>query len=119
MKKRIICLVVSLITVFSVCAEASVLGSKLQYSYNYEISDGLKLIKNRFLSDQEGVGNQTENYFIYTPNASTRPIVTLGEYVYGGEDINEIYDYLKYIFPNQLKKTLENKHQHQLNHLFL
>jgi len=95
MKKRIICLVVSLITVFSVCAEASVLGSKLQYSYNYEISDGLKLIKNRFLSDQEGVGNQTENYFIYTPNASTRPIVTLGEYVYGGEDINEIYEYLK------------------------
>ena len=94
MKKRIICLIIMLVTVFSVCAEASVLGSKQLFGYTYEIGDGLFLYKNRFFSDQSGVGNQTENYFEYSPNAKTRPLVTLGKYVYGGEDINECYEYL-------------------------
>lgn len=94
MKKRFICLLIVLITAFSVCAEASVLGSKAIYSYTYEIGDGLYLNKNRFLSDQSGVGNQTENYFEYLPNSKTRPVVTLGKYVYGGEDINECYEHL-------------------------
>lgn len=92
--KKAVCLIVMLTTVFSVSGEASVLGSKELYNYSYEVGDGLYLIKNRFLSDQSGVGNQTENYFEYLPNSRTRPIVTVGKYVYGGEDINEIYEYL-------------------------
>lgn len=94
MKKRITALCLSVLCFFSLTAEASVLGSKQIYGYTYEIGDGLYFNKNRFLSDQNGVGNQTENFFEYLPNSATRPVVTLGKYVYGGEDINEIYEYL-------------------------
>ena len=94
MKKKILCLLTAFIYCFSVCAGASALGTVQVYGYNYEISDGLTLYKNAYIGDQEGVGKQTENYFLYSPNETTRPLVTLGQYVYKGEDINEIYEYL-------------------------
>lgn len=77
------------------CAYASILGSNNIYSYKYKIADGLTLFENRFLSDQDGVGMQTEHYFEYVPNENVKPVVTLGEYVYGRKNINEVYSYLK------------------------
>ena len=73
------------------CAYASILGSNNIYSYKYKIADGLTLFENRFLSDQDGVGMQTEHYFEYVPNKNVKPVVTLGEYVYGRKNINEVY----------------------------
>ena len=94
MKKALISFVLFCVLITN-SAFASVLGSNRIYLYEYEIADGLTLFENRFLSDQDGVGMQTEHYFEYIPNEFVKPVVTLGEYVYGRKDINEVYSYLK------------------------
>lgn len=94
MKKKVVAfLLFCVLLTQSVCA--SVLGSNNIYSYKYNIGEGLTLFENRFLSDQSGVGMQTEHYFEYVPNSTVKPVVTLGKYVYGGSNINTVYNYLK------------------------
>lgn len=78
-----------------ICVSASILGSTQISGSEFPVSEGLTLYKNVFLSDQSGVGQQRENFFHYIPNSSTLPRVTVGEYVYGSENINQIYSYLK------------------------
>ncbi len=95
MRKKIFSVLCFIIFSFNICASASVLGSCQLEEYQYEISDGLVLYENTFLSDQNGVGEQRENYFHYTPGSKTLPIVTVGKYVYGGENITKVYEYLK------------------------
>ena len=95
LKHRILSFLILFILIFNICVSASVLGSSHIEEYKYEISDGLTLYENTFLSDQSGVGEQRENYFHYIPNENTLPVVTVGKYVYGGENINKIYEYLK------------------------
>ncbi len=84
-----------LITVISVNpALASILGS-LKESSSLPIGQGLNLYQNTFLSEQTGVGNQTEYYSEYTPNSDVVPVVLTGEDIYGKRNANEIIDYMK------------------------
>ncbi len=94
MKKKIVSFLLFCV-LLTQCAYASVLGSNNIYSYKYNIGEGLTLFENRFLSDQNGVGMQTEHFFEYVPNSTVKPVVTLGKYVYGGSNINTVYNYLK------------------------
>ena len=95
LKYRVFSLSFLFVLMFNISSSASVLGSSHTEEYQYEISDGLTLYENTFLSDQSGVGEQRENYFHYIPGGKTLPVVTVGKYVYGGENINKIYEYLK------------------------
>ena len=85
MKKiRITSIILSILIIMStVTANASVLGSSLIDGYSVEIGEGITATYNQWYSDQEGVGQQTENYLIYEPNSDVEPIITGGEYVYG------------------------------------
>lgn len=93
--KKIAALICLFVVMLQISSFASVLGSSRLEAYEYEISDGLTLYENTFLSDQSGVGEQRENYFHYIPGGETLPVVTVGKYVYGGENINKVYSYLK------------------------
>lgn len=73
---------------------ASVLGSSQISGHTVQIGDGAYFSHNVFYSDQNGVGRQTENYFTYTPNENTKPILAYSEYVYGKKNIYEVMDYL-------------------------
>ncbi len=95
LKHRIFAFSCLFVLISNMCASASILGSSHIEAYDYEISDGLTLYENTFLSDQSGVGEQRENYFHYIPGGKTLPVVTVGKYVYGGENINKIYEHLK------------------------
>ena len=93
MKKiRITSIILSIfIAMSAVTANASVLGSSLIDGYSVEIGEGITATYNQWYSDQEGVGQQTENYLTYLPNSDVEPIITGGEYVYGRTTIeNEI-----------------------------
>lgn len=91
MKKiQIISLILSLIFI-STTVNASVLGPDLINGYTIEIGEGATSTHNTWYSDQQGVGQQTENYVIYKPNEYTEPIITHGKYLYGADNIaNEI-----------------------------
>lgn len=94
MKKRIAALITLL--VFSMTtAQASILGSLLIHSDKINIGKGLNLHNNIFLSDQKGVGNQTEYYAEYTPNEDVLPVVITGEEIYGKRTAKEIMEYMQ------------------------
>ena len=94
MKKRIAALITLL--VFSITtAQASILGSLLIHSDKINIGKGINLYNNIFLSDQNGVGNQTEYYAEYTPNESVVPIVITGDKIYGKRTAKEIMEYMR------------------------
>ena len=88
MKKiRIISLL--LVCIFaSITVNASILGSTLIDGYTIDIGAGTTSTHNKWYSDQEGVGQQTENYITYTPNDLVEPIITHGEYLYGASTIS-------------------------------
>ena len=89
-KIRITSIILSiLITMSTVTANASVLGSSLIDGYSVEIGEGITATYNQWYSDQEGVGQQTENYVTYKPNSDVEPIITGGEYVYGRTKIEK------------------------------
>lgn len=78
---------ISLITVFililSVTALASVIGTEID-GYTLQIAEGTYFTHTTAYSSQSGVGKQTENYLVYTPNNSVKPLITYGDYIYGG-----------------------------------
>ncbi len=94
MKKKIAALII-LSTFLFTSANASILGSNLINSNNITIGNGLELYSNTFISDQKGVGNQTEYYAEYTPNDSVVPTVVTGDAIYGKRTAKEIMTYMQ------------------------
>lgn len=94
MKKRIIALVTAFVCMAS-SVSASVLGSGLVDSSSLLIGRGTSLYKNTFLSDQKGVGLQTEYYAEYTPNEDVRPVVVTGDAIWGKRNIEEAIAYME------------------------
>lgn len=74
---------------------ASVLGSGWVDGSSLLIGRGTSLYKNTFLSDQSGVGLQTEYYAEYTPNSDVRPVVVTGESIWGKRNITEAINYME------------------------
>ena len=62
---------------------ASILGSSKIDGYSTTIGEGTDFYYNLFYSDQKGVGQQSENYIVYTPNETVVPIITIGNSLYG------------------------------------
>ena len=92
--KKLIALVSCAVFLFS-NAEASVLGGTLKDSSSLPVGQGLWLHYNKFLSDQNGVGNQSECYAEYTPNTSAVPVVMTGGSIYGKRNAQEAAEYMK------------------------
>ncbi|MBR2916229.1 MAG: phosphodiester glycosidase family protein [Clostridia bacterium] len=64
-------------------ASASVLGNTYINGYSATIGTETEFFNNTYLSDQSGVGLQTENYITYSPNPDTTPLFGYGEKLYG------------------------------------
>ena len=94
MKKKIIALI-TLLTFTLTTAHASILGGLLLHEDSITVGKGLNLYNNIFLSDQTGVGNQTEYYAEYVPNEDVIPAVVTGEEIYGKRTAKEIMEYMK------------------------
>lgn len=94
MKKRLTAFILLAVFVHQT-AFASILGSELVSQKNYDISDGTMLYENKFMSDQSGVGLQSEYYAEYTPNTDTVPIVVSGRGVFGKKTASEAVQYMK------------------------
>ncbi len=94
MKKKIAA-IITLLTFTVTTAHASILGSLLLHADSIDIGKGLELYNNVFLSDQNGVGNQTEYYALYTPNDSVVPTVITGDKIYGKRTAKEIMEYMR------------------------
>ncbi len=92
--KKLIALVSCAVFLFS-NAEASVLGGTLKDSSSLPVGQGLWLHYNKFLSDQNGVVNQSEYYAEYTPNTSAVPVVMTGGSIYGKRNAQEAAEYMK------------------------
>ena len=92
--KKLIALVSCAVFLFS-NTEASVLGGTLKDSSSLPVGQGLWLHYNKFLSDQNGVGNQSEYYAEYTPNTSAVPVVMTGGSIYGKRNAQEAAEYMK------------------------
>ncbi|MDO4744331.1 MAG: phosphodiester glycosidase family protein [Clostridia bacterium] len=74
-----------------VSASGSVLGSSRINGYTTQIGEGTYFTHNLFYSDQSGVGKQSENYIIYTPNSTVIPTITNGTSLFGTTAIsNEV-----------------------------
>ncbi len=82
-------------TIAHTSALASVIGTEFITNKSYNISDGTVLYENRIMSDQEGVGLQSEYYAEYTPNEDTLPIIVNGEKLYGKLNANQAAEYMK------------------------
>lgn len=76
---------------FSNVAFASILGQETSH-YETEYAQGTTYNKNTFMS--ESVGQQTENFFEYVPNADVIPIISNGEQVFGKRTVSEANEYL-------------------------
>ncbi len=94
MKKKLAA-IVTLLAFTVTTAHASILGSLLLHADSINIGNGLELYNNVFLSDQKGVGNQTEYYAEYTPNGSVVPTVITGDKIYGKRTAKEIMEYMR------------------------
>ncbi|MBR5613732.1 MAG: phosphodiester glycosidase family protein [Clostridia bacterium] len=68
---------------------ASVLGSSKISGYTTQIGEGTYYTHNIFYSDQSGVGKQTENYIVYTPNSTVLPTITNGASLFGTTAISK------------------------------
>ncbi len=83
-KTRLIAMLTAAVCLFSnVFASGSVLGSSKIKGYTTQIGEGTYFTHNTFYSDQNGVGQQAENYIEYTPNSLVTPIITNGNKVFG------------------------------------
>jgi len=79
---------------FQITAFAGVLGN-LTWDEGYIIANGARFTRSVFMSEQAGVGQQTDYYFEYTPNMDVVPIITNGDGIYGRTDMNQNVSYLK------------------------
>ncbi len=83
--KNSLCIITAFaIFLMPVSAFASILGSVKIKGYSTEIAHGTKYTHNVFYSDQNGVGQQTENYIEYSPNSVVVPGITYGDALFGG-----------------------------------
>ena len=88
--KKIISLLLIVLCLVSVVASASVIGTEID-SYTIPIGKGTVFTHTTSFSEQSGVGKQTENYLVYEPSDSIKPIITYGDYLYGaGRTSDEI-----------------------------
>ncbi len=87
-----ICLAISL---FGTGVLASVLGNEILSEKRYEIADGTELFERKIMSDQSGVGQQSEYYAKYTPNTDTVPVVVSGGKIFGKRTAKEAAEYMK------------------------
>ncbi|MEG1880604.1 MAG: hypothetical protein RR145_04710, partial [Oscillospiraceae bacterium] len=69
-------------------AHATVLGD-LSGHTQQEFAQGTTYVKNSFISPQDSVGQQVENYFEYTPNSDVLPIIANGTSVYGKRTLSQ------------------------------
>lgn len=88
-KNFFVCLAATAIAAAPLSAFASVLGSSKINGYTTQIGEGTYFTHNVFYSDQSGVGQQTENYIVYTPNSTVLPTITNGSYLYGTTAISK------------------------------
>lgn len=95
MKNKLIA-VISALTLFSNTVYGAVLGTEIT-SWSHKIANGADLYKNEFMSEQSGVGMQTEYYAKYTPNKDVLPIVVGGKTVWGLRNIKKSEEYMKNI----------------------
>ena len=91
-KITVIALIVSMV---STTALASVLGSETYSSASVEVADGTTYVSNVFVSDQQGVGKQSENYYIYQPNSGIVPVVVNDTYIYGRTKVSDMANKLR------------------------
>ncbi|MCR4718729.1 MAG: phosphodiester glycosidase family protein [Firmicutes bacterium] len=93
MKKQVIAVfaafILSINSVF-----ASILGTEVT-GWSHKIANGTDIYKNEFMSEQSGVGMQTEYYAKYTPNTDVLPTVIGGNTVWGLRNIKKAEDYMK------------------------
>jgi len=73
---------------------ASVLGTEVT-GWSHKIANGTDIYKNQFMSEQSGVGMQTEYYAKYTPNTDVLPTVIGGNTVWGLRNIKKAEEYMK------------------------
>ncbi len=83
LKKLISTLTLLTLTIAPANISASVLGSSQINGYTTQIGEGTHFTHNVFYSDQNGVGQQTENYITYAPNSTVLPTITNGAALYG------------------------------------
>ena len=85
-----ICMMAGILVQTSVFAE--VLGTATE-QWSTDMGGGAVYNHTVFYSDS--VGNQTENYVVYTPNSEVVPIVVNGESVYGARTISSAAEYME------------------------
>lgn len=93
MKRKIIA-ILSAFSIFGQVASASILGDSIT-SWSHDIAESIIYNHNKFMSTQQGVGQQSEHYAIYTPNEDIKPIIISGEALWGRETITQAEDYMK------------------------
>lgn len=93
MNRKIIA-ILSAISIFGQVASASILGESI-ISWSQDIADGVIYNHNKFMSEQSGVGRQSEHYAVYTPNNSIKPVIISGEALWGRETITQAEEYMK------------------------
>ncbi len=87
--KSVVSLVLCAMMTFSATSVfASVLGSSRINGYTKQIGEGVFFTHNLFFSDQENVGQQSENYITYEPNSSVMPSITFGNALFGAETLS-------------------------------
>lgn len=75
-------------------ASASILGTATEL-VGTRISHGSVLYENKFMSEQSGVGLQSEYYCEYVPNTDTVPYVATGESIYGKRTASQAAEYME------------------------
>ncbi len=92
MRKKLI--IIALLLTFSTqTAFASILGNLIDSS-SMLIAPNTNYYKTSFMSDQKGVGRQTEYFAEYTPTADVLPVVVTGESIWGRRTIMQAIDYM-------------------------
>ncbi len=86
MKRAVIFLII--IQILLVSAFASSVGTEID-GYSITVAEGTTFTHSVRYSEQTGVGKQTENYLVYQPNESVKPLITYGDYVFGSGKTSE------------------------------
>lgn len=90
MKFKRITVISLIICMITTTALASVLGSETYSALKVEVAKGTTYVSNVFISDQSGVGKQTENYYVYEPNSGIVPVIANDTYIYGKTTVSKM-----------------------------
>ncbi len=90
MKIKKITAVLLAASLITTTALASVLGTETYSSVEVDVAQGTTYINNVFISDQSGVGKQTENYYEYKPNDGIKPVIVNDTYIYGKSTVSNM-----------------------------